>query len=89
MFIGGETYPDFLWSNSGQLPRRYGIREVAMNCWSDPGVDASLEAQVQAAYNAGRYLKADNISAAWVERNPVLVDAYHDGQADQYEEEQW
>ena len=60
-----------------------------MNCWSDPGVDASLEAQEQAAYNAGRYLKADNTSAAWVERNPVLVDAYHDGQADQYEEEQW
>ena len=60
-----------------------------MNCWSDPGVNASYETQVEAAYNAGRYLKADKISAVWVERDPVLVDAYHDGQADQYAEEQW
>ncbi len=57
--------------------------------WRDPGADAPHDKQMDAARYAGLDLPPDDARAAWVERRDDLVAAYHDGQAERYEREDW
>jgi hypothetical protein len=71
--------------------RHTGIRtnQPRVARWADPGVNATMDAQMEAATFAGRDLRSNDPRADWVDRHPDLIDAYSEGQAYRYESECW
>lgn len=64
---------------------------MARNTYA-PANNDSLDALVEKAFNCGRDMHPDDPRANWIDfhkERRALIAAYHEGQAEQYENEDW